>query len=208
METFDRQMAEFREELAEAVAELNEHYDELRQAARQRLGSLFNPNDYAASLTDAFAIEHDYPSVEPPDYLRQLSPELYAQECQRVQTRFDEAVQLAERAFTEELSRLIEHITERLRGDVDGRPKVFRDSAVTNLSEFFERFRSLNVHSSEQLDELVERAQSILHDVGPQRLRDSSSLRQLISSQLSSVQSSLDGLLVDRPRRNIQRQSR
>jgi len=208
IDDFDRQMDEFREELTDAVAELNDHYDELREAARERLGSLFNTNDYVTTLTDAFAIEHDYPSVEPPDYLRQLSPELYAAECRRMQTRFDEAVQLAEQAFLDELSRLIEHITERLSGDDDGRPKVFRDSAVTNLNEFFARFRALSVHSSDQLDELVERAQQVLHGVPPQHLRDNGALRQQIATQLAGVQSSLDGLLIDRPRRNIQRRPR
>jgi hypothetical protein len=146
--------------------------------------------------------------VEPPDYLRQLNPELYEQECRRVQTRFDEAVQLAEQAFLEELSKLVDHLGERLNGNADGKQKVFRDTAVTNLTEFFERFRSLNVHSSEQLDELVQRAQRAMKGVAPQRLRDDGPLRQRLATQLSTVQSSLDGLMVDRPRRNILRPNR
>ena len=152
-----------------------------------------------------FAIEHDYPSIEPPSYLRQLNPELYEQECQRMQARFDEAVQLAEHAFTEEMSKLVEHLSERLSGDSDGKAKVFRDTAVTNLTEFFERFRTLNVRSNEQLDDLVNRAQQVLGGVEPQQLRDSTSLRQRLVTQLAGVQSSLDGLMIDRPRRNILR---
>ena len=205
---FDNHIAAFREELDEAVAKLDRHYDELRSAARQRLGDLYNVSDYPPSLAGIFAIEHDYPSVEPPDYLRQLSPELYQQECQRVQSRFDEAVQLAEQAFTEELAKLVSHLTERLAGAEDGKPKTFRDSSVTNLTEFFERFRTLNVRSNDQLDELVSNAQRVVSGVEPQQLRDSDSLRQQIATQLSSVQSSLDGLLVDRPRRNIIRRPR
>ena len=100
-----------RGELDDAVTELDRHYDELRSAARQRLGDLFDASDYPVSLIGLFAIEHDYPSVEPPDYLRQLNPEIYQQECRRVQSRFDEAVQLAEQAFLDELSRLVEHMT-------------------------------------------------------------------------------------------------
>ena len=204
---FDQQVAEFRDELDDAVGELDRHYDDLRSVARDRLGDLFDISDYPASLIGTFAIEHDYPSVEPPNYLRQLSPELYEQECRRVQSRFDEAVQLAETAFTEELSKLVEHLSERLSGG-DGRPKVFRDSVVENLTAFFDRFRALNVHSSEQLDDLVSRAQQVLGGVEPQQLRDSGTLRQQLATQLAGVQSSLDGLLVDRPRRNIQRRPR
>ena len=205
---FDHQITAFQTELAEAVEHLDRHYGELRSAARRRLGDLFDPSDYPTSLIGLFGIEHDYPSVEPPNYLRQLNPELYEQECRRVQARFDEAVQLAEQAFIEELSKLVDHLSERLSGTVDGKPKVFRDSALTNLTEFFERFQSLNIHSNEQLDELVQRAQRVTSGVEPQQLRDSRSLRQKIGKQLSSVQSSLDGLLVDRPRRNILRRAK
>ena len=205
---FDNQMAAFREELREAVDELDRRYTELRSAARRRLGDLFDASDYPVSLIGLFGIEHEYPSVEPPSYLRQLNPELYEQECQRMQARFDEAGRLADAAFTEELAKLVEHLSERLNGEVDGKAKVFRDTAVTNLKEFFERFRSLNVRSNEQLDDLVQRAQNVFHGVEPQQLRDNSSLRQRLVTQLASVQSSLDGLMVDRPRRNILRRPR
>ncbi|MCH9791185.1 MAG: hypothetical protein K0U82_10210 [Planctomycetes bacterium] len=205
---FDQQIAIFRDELDEAVFELDRHYDELRSAARNRLGDLFNPDDYPPSLIGLFAIEHDYPSVEPPNYLQQLNPELYEQECQRVQSRFDEAVQLAEQAFLSELTQMVEHLTERLSGRQDGKPKVFRDTAVTNLTEFFERFRSLNIRSNEQLDELVEHAQRVITGVDPQQLRNSQALREQVASKMTVVQSGLDQLLVDRPRRNIQRRPR
>ena len=208
IDEFNERMSCFRDELDEAVLQLNEHYDELRHAARERLGDLFDLSDYPTTLVGMFAIEHDFPSVEPPPYLRQLSPELYQQECQRVQSRFDEAVQLAEQAFIEELARLVDHLSERLSGSADGKPKVFRDSAVTNMAEFFERFRGLNVRSNEQLDELVGNAQRVVRGVEPQQLRDSQTLRQTISTQMTAVQAGLDQLLVDRPRRNIQRRPR
>jgi len=107
-------MREFGEELDEAVQRLDEHYAELKGAARERLGSLYDRGDYPDSLVGMFAIEHDFPSAEPPNYLRQLNPELYEEECRRVQARFDEAVRLAEAAFTSELARIVSHLTERL----------------------------------------------------------------------------------------------
>ena len=146
--------------------------------------------------------------MEPPDYLQFLNPELYQQECERVQQRFDEAVQLAEEAFTAELSKLVSHLTDRLSGQADGKVKIFRDSAVENLTEFFDRFRQLNVRSNEQLDSLVDDARRIVRGIEPQDLRDNAGLRQQVASELSRVQSVLDGLLVDRPRRNILRRSK
>ncbi len=119
--------------------------------------------------------------------------------------RFDEAIRLAEEAFTTELAKLVSHLTERLSGQEDGKSKVFRDSAVQNLQEFFQRFRSLNVGSSQQLDDLVSQAQRIVTGVDPQALRTNVVLRQEVATQLAGVGSVLDGLMVDRPRRNILR---
>ena len=208
IDAFNAQLEELRDQLAEAVSTLDEHFNELKEAARDRLGSLYNTADYPESLEGLFHVEWDFPSVEAPDYLRQLNPELYRQECQRVAARFDEAVQLAEHAFIEELTKLLAHLTERLTGQVDGKPKVFRDSAIQNLTEFFDRFRQLNVRSNDDLDALVENAQSIVQGVEPQSLRDNNMLRQTVAQELSEVRSVLDTLLVDRPRRNILRRAR
>ncbi|NLE37490.1 MAG: hypothetical protein GX621_05635, partial [Pirellulaceae bacterium] len=160
------------------------------------------------SLLGLFDIAWEFPAVEPPDYLRRLNPELYRQECQRMRERFGEAVRLAEEAFTSELARLVSHLTERLAGTEDGKPKIFRDSAVTNLTEFFERFRELNIGSSDELDRLVADARRVIRGVEPQSLRDNGGLRQHVATEMSRVQSVLDGLLVDRPRRNILRRPR
>ena len=205
VQTFHVQMTTLKAELAEAVENLQQHYSELKRAARQRLGSLYNAADYPDTLTDLFGVVWDFPSVEPPAYFQQLHPGLYQQECERVAARFNEAVQLAEEAFTGELAKLVSHLTERLSGTEDGKPKVFRDSAVENLSDFFAHFRHLSIGSSDQLDQLVDQVQAIVRGVKPQELREKDSLRQYMATELSAVQATLDGLLVDRPRRNILR---
>jgi len=206
--TFNAKMESLKGELAEAVQGLDEHYCELKSAARNRLGSLYNPDDYPAGLTGLFQVSWDFPSVEPPNYLQELNPELYRQECERVAARFDEAVRLAEQAFIEELQQLVTHLTERLTGQTDGKPKVFRDSAVHNLTEFFQRFQQLNVRSNDDLDQLVAQCQRVVRGVEPQTLRDNQGLRQQVAAGLSQVENVLDSLLVDRPRRNIIRRPR
>jgi hypothetical protein len=148
VEGFNQQMAGYRVELEAAVRRLDEHYAELQSAARQRLGDLFNPNDYPPALHGLFGVDWDYPNVEPPDYLMQLNPAIYEQERARVAARFEEAVQLAEQAFISEFAKLIEHLTERLSNNGDGERKVFRDSAITNVTDFFNRFRQVSVRSN------------------------------------------------------------
>ncbi len=206
VEGFDQQMADFKAELEDAVRNLDRCFGELKQAAAQRLGSLFNPADYPETLSGLFGVSWDYPNIEPPDYLSGVSPELYRQEQDRVRARFEEAVQLAEQAFLDEFAKVVAHLSERISGtNEDGTPKVFRDSAIDNLCNFFERFRSLNVRSNQQLDELVVEAQRAVRGVAAQDLRDSQSIRQEVVTQLAQVQNSLDAMLIDRPRRRILR---
>ena len=208
VDDFNSSLSAYKGELDSAVVELDHHYFDLKEAARIRLGSLFNYDDYPSSLSEEFAVSWDFPSVDAPDYLRRLSPDVYQRECDRVRSQFSNAVELAEQMFQEQLAELVEHLVERLSTDESGKQKTFRDTTITNLDGFFTRFRELNVGNSEELNRLVEQAQSVIRGVAPQRLRDSDSLRQQIATQMSAVQASLDGMMIDRPRRNILRKGR
>ena len=168
------------------------------------LGRLYDPADYPPTVRGLFGVDWDFPAIEPPNYLMRLSPEIYQQEQERVARRFEEAVTLAEQAFVSEFSKLVAHLTERLSSS-DSERKVFRDSAVNNLREFFERFRYLSVRSNEDLEKLVDQAQQVVQGVAPQELRDNDGLRRDVARQLTSVQASLDGMLVNQPRRRILR---
>ena len=202
---FATTMQTYRERLQESARELAAQYDTIKSEAERRLGTLFNASDYPETLDGLFDLEVTYPAIEPPQYLVSLHPDVYQQEQARVRERFESAVELAEQAFATELQRLTAHLAERLTGLHDGQPKVFRDSAVENLREFFERFRRLNIRSSSELDMLVEEAQQVITGIEPQQLRDSVRLRQMVARDFEQIQASVGDLLVDRPRRNILR---
>ena len=203
VESFTQSMEQYREELKAAERYFDQHYGIIRDDARNRLGELYDPADYPETMIGQFDVTWDFPNVEAPAYLMQLAPALYRQEAERVRNRFNEAVVLAEEAFTAELGKLVEHLLERLSGTEDGKPKIFRDTAITNLTEFFERFHKLNIGSSEELNQLVQDAQQIIRGIGPDELRSNTALRANISQNLENVQSTLDGLMVNRPRRNL-----
>src|SRR5262249_27547395 len=205
IEPFVHTLEGFRAELTQAEADLNAVYDEIKADAQRRLGRLYNPADYPPQVRGLFAVAWDFPAVEPPAYLLGISPEIYQQEQARVARRFEEAVQLAEQAFVSEFARLVTHLRERLGSTESGERRIFRDSVVTNLSDFFQRFAHLNVRSSQELDDLVAQAQQLVQDVTPQRLRDDAALRQHVASEMAQVQSQLEGMLVERPRRQLVR---
>lgn len=203
IEAFVHVLEGFREELVQAETDLNTAYDQIKADARRRLGRLYNPSDYPPEVRGLFHVEWDFPSVEPPSYLMRLNPDLYQQEQERIARRFEEAVQLAEQAFMNEFGKLISHLTGRLANGESGQRQIFRDSVVGNLVDFFERFQHLNVRSNQELDALVEQAQQLVRGVTPQDLRDNDGLRQHVATQMAVVQSQLEGMIVERPRRQI-----
>ena len=196
VEEFDRQMADYKAELDDAVANLDRHFGELKQSAAQRLGSLFNAVGLSGDAHRALRRLLRLPLGRAARLPRPARPGLYEREQERVRARFEEAVRLAEQSFLDQFAAVITHLTERITGtNDDGTPKVFRDSAVQNLDEFFDRFRSLNVRSNQQLDDLVAQAQRAVRNVGAQDLRDSEATRNTVADQLSRVQASLDAML-------------
>lgn len=201
---FTRLLTGFREELADGVGELARVYPSLLASARQRLGRYFVESDYPGSVEGLFDLTWEFPQVEPPSFLLAIDSGLYAREARRVAERFDEAVRLAEGAFLEEFGRLVSHLAERLSDDDSGK-KIFRDSSLENLREFFDRFRTLNLRGNDQLEELVRSAQALVAGVEPGDLRGSAGLRQRMSRDLTRVAAEAEGLMVSRPRRRILR---
>lgn len=201
----DARLHIFRGELALAVSELQNLYDDVLQQAHQLLRDLYNPSDYPLAVTDLFAVTWEYPNVDPPSYLRQLSPEIYAAQCRVVEARFQEAVLQAEQAFVSQFAELLDSLMQRLTGEGHER-KMFKADSADRLREWFRSFRHLNVTSSEQLEALVDRAERIVAGIEqPRTLNQSTALQQQLATQFAGVQSVLDGMLVNAPRRRLNR---
>lgn len=202
---FHEAMQKHHAELVESVVVLAGKYEELRTAAQERLGDLFNPADYPQQIDKQFGLWWDFPSVEPPSYLKDLNPSLYEEQARKVQQQFESALALAEDAFASELQSLVTHLVDKLTGDAeaDGKPKVFRNSAVSNLTEFFARFQQMNVRGNSELTALVQQAEQILGGVDPNDLRKDQSLKAHVSDKMAAVKAALDSMVQDAPTRAI-----
>ena len=203
---FEARMSLLKDELASAVDELEQEWPRLKEAAAGRLGAFYNPDDYPDNLEELFIVSWSYPETSVPSYLMAIDASVYRREAARVAEKFEQAVELAEQGFVEEFNKLVSHLTERLT-DTDCERKIFRDSSLESLREFFQRFRQMRLggRAEQQLEELVTQAQQIVSGVVSQDLRDSSSLRQSVASDLARVGTDLEGMMVARPRRKIVR---
>jgi len=200
---FEDKMREFKEQLSAAAANLQLEYESIKEAAREKLGDLFNPADYPPTLEGVFDIKWEYPPIEPPNYLMTFNPELYQQEQSRIQQRFETAVIMAENAFAEQLQDMIAHLVERLTDEPDGTKKKLQKSAIENFKEFYDNFRRVNIRSNAQLEQLINQANEIVSGVDVTELRKDGSLRQNLSAQMTNVKAALDNMITNAPRRRV-----
>ena len=108
-------LGEWLDDLTDLVAEADEAYrTEMVPQAQATLGDLYDASHYLDSLVGAWQLDWEFPSTEPPDYLRRSHPEIWRQQEARIAERFDQAVEMAEAAFTREFAELVGHLVERL----------------------------------------------------------------------------------------------
>ena len=217
------QLSAFADKLLPLSAELDAARDEFRAAypglidqAEEDNGELFDRSKYLPSFEGAYTFTVDYPSLAVPNYLQAMNPDLYAEASRRIAARFDAAVSMAEEAFTAELAEMLDTLQRKLSGLDDGTEKRLHDSTLGNLRDFFQRFRSLNLHSSAELDRVVDQAETALsgrnliggQPVTREELRDSASIRRDVRTRLSAVSATLDGLMTAAPLRAITRRNK
>ena len=200
---FREQFQELRRELKIAEQAFEAHYAQLQEDATDDLKEFFNAGDYPPTMIGQFNVIMDLPEVKVPNYLLSFDPALYREQEELVNKRFEDVVLMAEEAFNKELMSLIEHLAERLAGTHDGKPKIFRESILGNFDEFFQRFKNLDVGSSPELARLVTETRNIVSNTSTDELRQSESMRAAISRNLQPIQASLEGLMKNRPRRNL-----
>jgi hypothetical protein len=203
VDVFESVMMGYKETFALAVAELDAQFDELKTLARTRLGTLYNEANYPTDVAEHFGFEWAFPNVDPPSYLMELSPAVYEQERQKAASQMQEAVTLAQRAFAKEFKELVDFLQERLTPGEDGKKKVFRDSAVGNLAEFFDRFAKMNILGFEDIDKLVAEGRKLLEGIGPQDIRDLPGLGKDIATGLAGIGDQLAKMIIAKPRRKI-----
>ena len=203
IETFEAGMNELRDELCVAVVDLDNNFQYLVDEAKARLGDLFDETEYPDTLIGLFSLDWDYPSFDPPEWLRTMSPKIYESQQKLVAARFQEAITLAEQTFIAELSKIVTHLVERLTGDVDGKPRIFRDSALGNLQDFFAKFGDLNIGSNADLTKLVDDCNQLAGNVTPDDLRGNNELRTHITEKLAEVGKLADSMMVEKPKRKI-----
>lgn len=203
IERIDRKLSEYRERYEEAARTFAEIYPTLRESARKQLGSLYSTTDYPAKVSEKFSFSWRFLSLAPAGETQLLSAALVEQERHKFQQLMAQAAESAVGELRQRFAEVVDHVVDRLSGEQDGKPKIFRDSIVGNLREFFDDFKRLNVLDDRALAELVDRARETIDGVEAKDLRKDDDLRAHVAGRMTELQGALDAMVVNRPTRKV-----
>lgn len=174
---------------ADLVEKFCDVYEGQRELARQVLASQFRADDYPQDPRPKFRMTWRWISFGVPNA---LPAKEYAEAVELFKNDMQEALERTEKRLSEQFGELVAHLTEKLTPGPDGKKKIFRDTAIENLTEFLALIDKRNITRNKDLAALTAKARDIIADTTPERLRDSAPTRAKIAGDMKELKSAID----------------
>lgn len=171
--------------------------------SKNRLNGLADVTDYPAAdeFERAFSISSSFETFGTPEALEDIDPAIYRRNLAEARNRITACAEKISEALVEEAKALVDRMVERLEPGPDGRQKVFRDSLVENLSDFFAKLPIRNITGQADLEAVAKRAEAVLQGVEPEALRQNTAIREYVRDGMTKVQAALDEMVTLKPKR-------
>lgn len=197
IETAQARMLEYQQERAALVDSFVAAYPALCDNAASHLGSLYSTGDYPSvdAIRAKFIFEWQYISFGVPGQLKGISSALFQAEqekaAKQMQTATDEITALMRTTLYE----MVSHLQEKLTPGDDGKPRILRESAVKNLTDFLATFDMRNVTDDKELSAQVAKLRDLVGGTSATTLRSSDLFREKIRSGMEGITSALSGMV-------------
>jgi len=180
-----------------------EAYPERVRESQEKLKDLGNPADYPTPerFRAAWGISSSYESFGTPAKLEEIDPAIYQREVGQAKLRIEQAADKIIDVLSLEFKGVLDAMVERLTPDSDGKPKTFRNTLVSNMTDFLSNIKVRNIVDREELNKLSEDATRILEGVTPEQLRQSRDVRTYVRESMAKVTAELETAVINRPRR-------
>lgn len=110
--------------------------------------------------------------------------------------------------FSELLGKVVEKMTPEYDPQTgETKRKIFRDSLVSNLTEFMDAAQHLNVGSDRELQESMERVREFItsRDVNASALRDDRELQNIVRDRFTEIAETFESAITVESRRRVRR---
>lgn len=181
-------------------------YPDIIKAAEERLGPLFNAGDYPPfpEIRSGYNTTYRFVSNTVPEEIEKVSKEIYEFEQKRILTLCEGEVDFIQNTLRERFLDLVEHFSSRLGADEEtGKAKRFHGSNIDHLKEFVATFKQMNLTGDVVLEELVTKAEALVTDVDPTKVRSDTEFRAELEKGFNDIKAAADKLVVERKRKVI-----
>jgi hypothetical protein len=190
-------------EQKELVDAFCEAYPAQKEASKGKLNGQYRELDYPITedMKKLFGFSWNWIQFGIPE---NLPKEIFEAEKEKAEKLWAEATEQITFCLRESFKKLIEHAVDRLRTSPGEKPKVFRDSLITNIRDFIETFNTRNLTNDVDLKILIEKSREILTNAtGPETLRGNEALRNYTAKQFDDIKTTLDTMITERPSRKF-----
>lgn len=183
---YSNAMAQLRRSFEAEVQTFCQRYPELVQAARQRLGSMYRPEDYPVDVQGRFSVQIQFTPVPRMDDFRvDGEAELENKIRTEVTASVTEALQTRQREIMDDCWRRIYEAVERVRDRCSSAKPVIHDTLMGNISELVELLPALNISGDPKLTEATDHLRSLV--VPTTRLRTSAVMRRTTAEAADDI---------------------
>lgn len=195
--------------LSERTALLDDfevRYPAIIESAKERLGPLFNAGDYPPfpQIRSGYSTSYRFVSNTVPEEIEKVSAEIYASEQERILHLCAGEVDFIQNSLRERFLDMVEHFSSRLGADeATGKAKRFHGSNIEHLKDFVATFKQMNLTGDVVLEELVNKAEALVTDVDPTKVRSDAEFRAGLEKSFGDIKAAADKLVVERKRKVI-----
>jgi hypothetical protein len=197
LQRVDEMCEDYRVKRAELVENFLKVYEGAVRAAREKLGTLYNPKEYPAlsEVRASFDVQTRYLDFNPSGKLATINAGMFKRETERFQNQLENAAEEIKLALRESFGELVNHMANKLTPDSDGEKKIFRDSLVLNMREFLDTFKARNIADDAELEKLVEDTKKLLNGIDAESidlLRQPGTVKETVAAGMIQIKTALD----------------
>ena len=177
--------------------------EQRRDESRDRLKGAFDVRHYPTreQVLAGYTVEKRWLTMSTPQSLKQISASFFEREKAKAEESIRTATEEITKLLAAEAKKLTVHLIERLTPGPDGKAKIFRDSAVSNISEFLATFNLRNIGGSDELNAQISKIRQLINGVDPEALRTNDTVKESVANGFKQVAEELDKLVVAKPSR-------
>jgi len=191
---------------ADLVDVLVDVYPDRCKEQAVRLRKLHIASEYPTidQVRRAYAFDWQYIAFSVPGELKSISGSMWRREKEKAAKSMAEAQKEIQGVLRAAMAELVDHLVERLQPDAEtGKPKSFRDTAVSKLQEFLATFDFRNLADDTDLAALVDRAKGLTAGLSPDALRSQDTVRAKVAAGFGQIKATLATMIIDKPQRKI-----